>query len=287
MTGLKRTVLITGCSDGGLGAALALALHEAGLHVYATARNVSKMATLSAAGIQTLVLDVNSDASISACVRQINSLDILVNNAGGGYSMPVSDLSISEAKKVFDLNVWSCLAVTQAFLPHLLKSRGMLVNHTSVGSMISIPFQSAYNASKAAMATFSDTQRLELAPFGITVVEIKTGGAHSNFLANKHSENKQAVLPQTTIYEPARSTVESVLRGENFKSYMQPAEQWAKDVTRDLLKKNPPSVIWRGANAGTARLLTFLPHGTLDNTFKKMTQLDEVEKAVREADTSK
>lgn len=281
MTASQRSVLITGCSAGGLGAALALALHEAGLHVYATARSPEKMATLSTAGIQTLTLDVTSTISIANCVAKIPTLDILVNNAGGGYSMPISDMSISEAKKVFDLNVWSPLAVTQAFLPLLLESKGMIVNHTSVGSLISIPFQSAYNASKAAMATFSDTQRLELAPFGITVVEIKTGGVHSNFLTNKHSDNKLAVLPDGSIYEPARSTVESVLRGENFKSYMQPAEQWAKDVARDLLKKNPPAVIWRGANAGTARILTFLPHGTLDNTFKKMTKLDEVERALK------
>lgn len=244
------------------------------------------MTQVSAAGTQTLTLDVTSDSSIAACAAQIPALDILVNNAGSGYSMPISDFSILEAKKVFDLNVWACLAVTQAFLPQLLRSKGMIVNHTSVGSVISIPFQSAYNASKAAMATFSDSQRLELAPFGIIVVEIKTGGAHSNFLGNKHSEMKPPVLPDASIYKPAREAVESVLKGDNFKSYMQPAEQWAQDVAGDLLKKTPPRVIWRGANAGTARLLTLLPHGTLDNTFKKMTKLNEVEKAIQRTSLS-
>lgn len=281
----RRTVLVTGCSDGGLGAALALALHEAGLHVYATARNTAKMSSLTAAGIQTLTLDVTSETSIAACVSRIPSLDILVNNAGAGYSMPFSDMSITEAKKAFDLNVWACLAVTQAFLPLLLESKGMIVNHTSVGSLIAIPFQSAYNASKAAMAIFSDCQRLELAPFGVTVVEIKTGGAHSNFLENKHSEAKQAVLPVGTIYEPAREIVESVLKGDNFKAYMQPAEQWAKDVAYDMLKKKPPKVIWRGANAGTARLGTCLPHGMMDGTFKKMSRLDEVKRVVHSSKT--
>ena len=281
MTATKRTVLITGCSDGGLGAALAIAFHNSGLHVYATARNTAKMAQLSKRGIQTLTLDVTSDTSIAACVAQIPSLDILVNNAGGGYSMPIADLTISEAKKVFDLNVWSCLAVTQAFLPVLLKSKGMIVNHTSVGSVCSIPFQAAYNASKAAMATFSETQRLELAPFDITVVDIKTGGAESNFLENKHSETKRAILPEGSIYEPARAAVEQVLRGEEFKQRMQPAEQWAKDVAKDLLRKKPPPVVWRGEGAGTVRLLTFLPHGTLDGTMKKMTKLDVIEKEVR------
>jgi NAD(P)-dependent dehydrogenase (short-subunit alcohol dehydrogenase family) len=105
MTVGQRTVLITGCSDGGLGAALAIALHKAGLYVYATARNVVKITQVSTTGIHTTSLNFTSETSIAACVARISSLEILVNNAGGGYSMPISDLSIIEAKKVFDLNV--------------------------------------------------------------------------------------------------------------------------------------------------------------------------------------
>jgi 1-acylglycerone phosphate reductase len=146
-----------------MGAALAIAFHEAGLHVYSTARDLSKMTQLASLGIETLVLDIQSDSSIAACVHKLSSrkLDILVNNAGASASMPISDLSLLEAKKIFDINVWSQLAVTQALLPLLLKSKGMIVNQTSVVSTTAIPFQSAYNASKAAMAIFSDTMRLE------------------------------------------------------------------------------------------------------------------------------
>jgi short-subunit dehydrogenase len=163
MASSKRTVLITGCSEGGMGAALAIAFHEAGLHVYATARDLSKMTQLASLGIETLVLDIQSDSSIASCVSKLSSrnLDILVNNAGASASMPISDLSLLEAKKIFDVNVWSQLAVTQAFLPLLLKSKGMIVNQTSVVSTTAVPFQSTYNASKAAMAMFSDSMRLE------------------------------------------------------------------------------------------------------------------------------
>lgn len=163
MASSKRTVLITGCSEGGMGAALAIAFHEAGLHVYATARDLSKMTQLASLGIETIVLDIQSGSSIAACVDKLSSrkLDILVNNAGASASMPISDLSLIEAKKIFDINVWSQLAITQALLPLLLKSKGMIVNQTSVVSTTAIPFQSAYNASKAAMAIFSDTMRLE------------------------------------------------------------------------------------------------------------------------------
>ena len=78
-----RTVLITGCSDGGMGAALAMAFHEANFHVYATARDPKKMTKLQAAGIETISLDVTSDSSIKDAVSKLSSLDILVNNIKG------------------------------------------------------------------------------------------------------------------------------------------------------------------------------------------------------------
>lgn len=77
MSSTKKTVLITGCSDGSLGAGLAIAFHEAGLKVYATARNPSKMKGLEAMGIEILTLDVLDDASIAKVASQITQLDIL------------------------------------------------------------------------------------------------------------------------------------------------------------------------------------------------------------------
>jgi NADP-dependent 3-hydroxy acid dehydrogenase YdfG len=81
----KRTVLITGCSDGGMGAALAKEFHQAGLHVIATARDVSKMTGLTSLGIETLPLDIQSESSIQACFAKVSDLDILINNAGAMY----------------------------------------------------------------------------------------------------------------------------------------------------------------------------------------------------------
>ena len=134
---MARTVLITGCSDGGLGASLALAFHAAGLRVYATARNPSKLDQVSSAGIETLTLDVLSSESIKNTVTKLPNLDILVNNAGAEYLMPVADVDIADAKRLFDLNVWSYIEVMQAFLPLLLKSPhgGLIVNQSSVGSV--------------------------------------------------------------------------------------------------------------------------------------------------------
>ena len=152
MSAQNRTVLITGCSEGGVGYELAKQLHFAGLHVIATARDTSKMKGLEALDIETLPLDIQSDTSITSCVQRVPRLDMLINNAGANTTMPVTDLSLPAARKMFDLNVWGHIAVTQAFLPLLLKSpNAMIVNHTSTAAHVALPFSAVYNSAKAAM----------------------------------------------------------------------------------------------------------------------------------------
>jgi 1-acylglycerone phosphate reductase len=280
MPGPKRTVLITGCSDGGMGAALALAFHKAGFHVYATARTPSKMEHIASLGIDTLTLDVQSESSIAAAVTKLSSLDILVNNAGSQFLMPIADVSIHEAKKLFDLNVWSHIAVTQAFLPLLLDSpNGIIVNQTSVGAVTALPFQAVYNSSKAALAMLSDTLRLELQPFGIKVVDLRTGVVRTNLIKNLQ-EGQLPSLPKGSIYEPAKDVVEKALRQEGFEGQGMPAEQWAQAVVNDLMKKNPPAVIWRGESAWLTRIASVLPFGMFDGMVKKLTGLDVVERII-------
>ncbi|KAF3391071.1 hypothetical protein EIK77_001237 [Talaromyces pinophilus] len=276
----KRTVLITGCSDGGMGAALALAFHKAGWNAIATARNPDKMAKLKSAGVETMALDVLSDASIAEAVSKISSLDMLVNNAGTSYSMPITDMSFEEGKKVFEINVWAQLNVTRAFLPLLLKSKGVIVNQTSVVSTMAVPFQAAYNASKAAMAIFSDSLRLELEPFGVTVVELKTGAVKTNMIKNQ-KENTPISLPADSLYNPAKEAVESAMRNDKMGDVGTPPDRWAAEVVGDLTKKKIPAMIWRGYNAKAGRLGTIFPHGMMDSTLKKMTGLDILEQKLK------
>ena len=297
---MKRlTILITGCSPGGMGAALAMAFHSAGHYVYATARNPSKLLTLAAAGIETLALDVTLASSIESAVSAVSSslpdskgLDMLINNAGGSYTMPVADLSLDSAKKLFDLNVWAQIAVAQAFLPLLLKSaispassqpfQAMIVNHTSVGSVTAFPFQAVYNASKAALAMLSATMRLELAPFGIRVVDLKTAGVRTNIISNNSFNADAERLPEDSIYGPAREVVEKAMSQKGLSGFGVTAEQWAAEVAVLLLGKSPPKVIWRGESALLARVASMMPSGLFEGQLKKMTKLDVVEEIIKE-----
>lgn len=151
MTSVFKSVLITGCSAGGIGAGLAEVFREKGYHVFATARTASKIPkTLAdAPNVTVLTLDVVSSDSIAAAVKKVNEetggkLDVLVNNCGRNLVMPGLDASIEEGKKLFDLNFWAVLTMIQGFAPLLIKAKGYVVNNTSISGVLPMAFSSMY-----------------------------------------------------------------------------------------------------------------------------------------------
>lgn len=141
-----KSILVTGCSAGGLGDAIALALAKRGHHVFATARNPSKIPnTISCLEqVTVLSLDVTSPSSIAAAVRAVGAsgqgLDILINNAGIGYAMPVLDIDVDQAKQVYETNVWGVLRTIQAFSPLIIASHGRIISISSVGPLVHTPW---------------------------------------------------------------------------------------------------------------------------------------------------
>ena len=144
----KKTALITGCSEGGLGASLALAFARHDFHVFATLREPAKAGNSlsSHPDIQLLPLEVTNSSSIASCASMVEkdtggTLDVLVNNAGMMFVMPLLDTSIEESKKLYDVNVWGLLAVTQAFAPMLVKSQGAILNIASIAGAVRMAWQ--------------------------------------------------------------------------------------------------------------------------------------------------
>lgn len=141
-----KTVLITGCSAGGIGFALAEEFQSRGCHVFATARSLAKMEALSKLPNVTLLpLDVCSQASIEAAVSAVSAqtggtLDYLINNAGAVYVMPILDSDMQKAKSLFDVNLWGVIAVTQAFAPLVIASQGAIVNISSLAALMYTPY---------------------------------------------------------------------------------------------------------------------------------------------------
>ena len=149
MTSPRKSCLITGCSGGGVGDALAHAFNSKGYHVFATARTPSKIPTSlhDAADVTIVALDVTVSSSIVAAadiVRQQTggSLDVLINNAGAGMNMPALDTDLSAAKRLFELNFFAALEMIQVFSPMLVNAGGCIVNNTSVGGFRPLVFNS-------------------------------------------------------------------------------------------------------------------------------------------------
>ena len=141
-----QSVLITGCSAGGIGSALCTEFQKRGLHVFATARTPAKIGELAKLpNVTTLALDVTSTSSIAAAVEAVKAktggtLNYLVNNSGSQYVMPTLDIDIEEAKRMYDVNFWGVLAVTQAFAPPIIAAKGTIVNIASIAGHLYPPW---------------------------------------------------------------------------------------------------------------------------------------------------
>lgn len=162
----NRTVLVTGCSSG-IGFATAVHLAGTGMQVIAGMRNPSGGAgpLLAAAGadaplIKVVALDVDSDDSAAAVFEGLSRVDVVVNNAGITPAGPVEEFRISEWKAIFETNLFGAIRCTQAALPGMReRGVGCIVNIGSFGGRFPIPPISAYVASKAALAAFSEGSR--------------------------------------------------------------------------------------------------------------------------------
>lgn len=285
---MSRSILITGCSDDSLGSHLALQFHAAGWRVFASARNPSKLKNAVKAGIEIVQLDTLSDESIGACVSEIydltgGSLDALLNNAGAGYSMPLMDIEIPKARELFELNVWSLITVTRAFLPLLMNSTydggALLINHTSVSGTIAGtgPFAGSYNMSKAAASSMTETLRLELEPFCVRVINLVTGAVQSTF----HENAPAPTLPPNSLYNIAKDIVENGMMNDDATSDTD-AEHWAKQVVQDISRRSPSLWIWRGKLSFLARVAAHLPTGFFDGVMKRWVGLDVVEQRYKQ-----
>jgi len=194
MTTTSKIVLITGATAG-IGRTTALHLAKQGHHVIATGRKVAELASLkteagASAKLDTLVLDVTSATSIASAVSAVaaltdgKGLDVLVNNAGFGVLGPTSEISDSEMRRQYETNVFGLMAVTRAFLPKMRERRsGRIINVSSVGGLITLPYFGVYNSTKYAIESLSDALRYELRPFGIDVSLIEPGVIRTNFEA--------------------------------------------------------------------------------------------------------
>lgn len=176
----SRVALVTGGSSG-IGEEAARRLRKAGFEVYAVARRLDRLAALEKDGVRVFGMDVTDEESMTSGIERIvgetGRLDVLVNNAGYGSYGAVEDVPIDEARRQFEVNLFGLARLTQLVTPVMRHNgSGRIINISSIGAVIYEPFGAWYHATKFAVEGFSDSLRVELAPFGIDVVIVRPAG---------------------------------------------------------------------------------------------------------------
>lgn len=177
-------MVVSGASTG-IGAATARELATRGYHVLAGVRSERDAEAIRADGIEPVILDVTRPDHVRALVDRIAAdpdhrpLRTLINNAGISVNAPVEALPLDEWRRLFEVNLFGHIAVTQALLPFLHQSHGRIVNISSVGGKIAMATYGAYAGAKFALEAVSDSLRRELAPHGVQVVVVEPGAVRT------------------------------------------------------------------------------------------------------------
>ena len=274
-----KTVLITGCSSG-IGRALCEKYLSKGFHVYASARNIRSLDTLvDHSALKKLALDVNSSSSIRNAIAHIkqdhNRLDVLINNAGYAAMGPLVDMPIEDLRAQFETNVFAPMELTKACLPLLMANSGrsdgkasnaQVVNIGSVSGITTTPFSGAYCATKSALHSLSDAQRMELAPFNIDVITVQPGAIESKFGDNSLTNVLQRITPDS-LYAPLKDAIKA--RATASQDDPTPAAEFANILVEQLLDKPKPVIRIGNGSFGLPLLKRWLPATILDKILSK------------------
>jgi NAD(P)-dependent dehydrogenase (short-subunit alcohol dehydrogenase family) len=197
-----KTILITGASRG-IGQALTEeALRRGAERVYAAARRPTAHPDRRVAPLR---MDVTDAAQVRAAAERVGSLDVLVNNAGLALFEGLGDRATLE--RHLAVNLFGTYAVTEAFLPRLTSSRGVIVNNLSLNSLAPLPALAAYSVSKAAAFSLTQSLRTALAERGVRVHAVLTGPTDTDMV-------RALDIPKASAESVARAIFDAVDRGE-------------------------------------------------------------------------
>jgi NAD(P)-dependent dehydrogenase (short-subunit alcohol dehydrogenase family) len=242
----SRVALITGSSSG-IGRATALHLHRAGLTVYATARQPDRLASLTAAGINALPLDVTDETSMSEALEHITAahgaVEVLVNNAGFELAGPIEQIAPAEMRRQFETNVFGVARLTQLVLPGMREhGYGRIVTVSSIFDRFAVPGNAYYAASKHAVAAFTESLRLEVASFGIRAIIIEPTAARTSLDVNSVWAERRLDGPYAKFHEDLARWHSETYAGPPYNiagRLAVSADDVAKVITRAVTARRP------------------------------------------------
>jgi short-subunit dehydrogenase len=263
---MAKVVLITGATRG-IGLLTAQLLHQRGYTVFGTGR--------SPQGTQTpytlLPLNVGDDVSVQRCVAEVieraGRLDVLINNAGYDLYGAAEDTAWSEMVDQVDVNFFGAARLMRAVLPHFRRQGGgRIINLSSIGGLLSLPYNSAYAASKFALEGYSESLRYELLPFNIFVTLIEPGQVQTDTLDTSIRSAEQTA----PVYGVPAERIAERARAEGRKAALSAAAV-AEAVVKVVETARPPLRYPVGGQARFVPLLkTLLPQRWFETLMMRM-----------------
>lgn len=277
----QKSAVITGASSG-IGRSCVARMSRAGWQVFAGVRKEADRENLRqsfAANVCPVLMDVESEASIAAAAADIErqlsgrGLDGLVNVAGIGMVCPIEYATMQDLRKIFDVNFFGQVAIIQAFSRLLRKQGGRIVNITTVGVNIAIPFGGLLNGSKSAFAKVSDTLRLEMHPFGVRVIAIEPGSISTPAVDKTLGDLEKVIL---NLPAEAQALYGASIRRMGRRGYAMEKNGSSPDVVaaavHHALTSSRPRIRYRvGKHAKLlATLPKILPESVMDGILHRM-----------------
>ena len=207
---MNKVILITGASSG-LGKATADYLVQHKYHVIGTCRDPKKHNSDN--GVELLPFDLNQPDSdvklLQLVLDKAGRIDVLINNAGAGITGPIEEVDPLAMESHFKTNLFGPLTLTQNVLPIMRKQKsGLIINITSIGGYMGLPFRGLYSSSKGAMWIASEALRMEVKRFGIDVVTLAPGDYATDIAARRIHSPLKKDSPYYDIYKYSLNTID-------------------------------------------------------------------------------
>jgi NAD(P)-dependent dehydrogenase (short-subunit alcohol dehydrogenase family) len=268
----NKIAIVTGASSG-IGEVTAAKLSRAGYKVYGTSRRGAHGNSANRS-FDMLVLDVTSDESVTAAVKEVlrleGRIDLLVNNAGFGIAPAAAEeSSIEQAQAIFDTNFFGTLRMIRAVVPHMRqRGSGRIINISSVLGFVPMPYMALYSATKHAMEAYSESLDQELRTQGIRVSLVEPAYIKSAFDANQLQPDL-ALDEYRDLRAGLDRRVKEALEGADGPGVV------AETVVQVALAATPKVRYTSGALAGRLRFLRrFAPAALVEAGVRKDLRLD-------------
>lgn len=265
----NELVVVTGASTG-IGAATARELARRGFHVLAGVRRDRDGDAVRGPAIEPVLLDITDPAHIRDLTARVQRdprpVRALINNAGVGVNVPVEVFEIDAWRRLFEVNLFGHVAVTQALLPALCDNKGRVVNISSVGGRIAMATYGPYAGTKFALEAVSDALRRELAPSGVDVVVVEPGAIRTE-MPGRTIDTARALaaamtLEQNRRYGPLIQAITAQTAAHTGSGL--PAEAAAKTIAKAVTARRPRTRYTVGREAALLTLVRVLPDRAVD-----------------------